>query len=164
MRVIKLGIISLVFFAVFLTLLSLFFPSHIRISKAIDIKSEKDSVLRLLEDATNWKKWYPGADTASYVFIEGKIMGIETGKMQGLMITSITDSSVNAGNIGPGSKKGETGWNIYPGSLPNSVTVQWYRDFYLRWYPWEKFSGLLLENRYGPLMEQGLDNLKKLLE
>jgi hypothetical protein len=34
-------------------------------------------------------------------------------------------------------------------------------DFKLRWYPWEKFSSLLLEKRYGPVMEQGLAKLKK---
>jgi hypothetical protein len=37
-------------------------------------------------------------------------------------------------------------------------------DFRLRWYPWEKFSSLLLEKRYGPMLENGLDNLKKLME
>jgi hypothetical protein len=164
MRIIKLGIISVVFFAIFLTLLSLFFPSHIRISKAIDISAEKDSVMSLVGDVRNWKKWYPGADTAMYIAHKGKIEGIATGDMQGLIITFVTDSSLEAKNTGARSKRGETGWNIYSGSIPNSVTVQWYRDFHLDWYPWEKFSGLLLEKRYGPVMEQGLEKLKRLLE
>jgi hypothetical protein len=37
-------------------------------------------------------------------------------------------------------------------------------DFHLGWLPWNKFSGLLLEKRYGPRMEQGLTKLKSLLE
>jgi len=37
-------------------------------------------------------------------------------------------------------------------------------DFHLKWYPWEKFSSMLLENRYGPMMEQGLAKLKKVVE
>ena len=164
MRVIKLGLISTIAFALLITGISLFFPSHVRISKAIDISSGRDSLLVLLQDARNWKKWYPGADTASFVFIEGKIKGISTGEMQGLMIIAVSDSNVIAENIDPGSKRGETGWNIFPGSIPNTVTVQWYRDFYFRWYPWEKFSSLLLEKRYGPQMEQGLDRLKRILE
>jgi hypothetical protein len=164
MRFVKLGIISIIFFALFLTGLSLFFPSHVRISKATDIVAEKDSIKNMLASAGNWKKWYPGADTASFVFIEGKIKGIETGPMAGLMITNNTDSTVETMNMGPGSKKGESGWNIYSGITPGTFTVQWYMDFHLGWLPWNKFSGLLLEKRYGPRMEQGLTKLKSLLE
>ncbi len=164
MRIIKLGIISLIVFFLIITGFSLFIPSHIRISKAIDINANKDSVVGQLNNPVNWKKWYPGADTLDLLFIEGKVKGIVTGYLQGLIIINISDSSVSMINAGPNSKKGESGWNIFDGDKPNTVTVQWYMDFHLRWYPWEKFSSLLLEKRYGPMMEQGLDKLKSLLE
>lgn len=164
MRIIKLILISAVVFALMITGFSLFFPSHVRISKAIDINTPKDSVMKQVADPVNWKKWYPGADTADFLVIEGKIKGITTGDKQALMINSITDSSVVAINVGPASKKGETGWNIFTTSLPNTVTLQSYMDFHLRWYPWEKFSSLLLEKRYGPVLEKSLENLKAVLE
>lgn len=164
MGIIKLGFISLVVFALLITGISLFFPSHIRISKAVDINTYKDSVINQLNNPVNWKKWYPGADTSGFFIANGKVEGILTGDLQGLIITKQSDSSVSTANAGPNSKKGESGWNIYEGRSPNSVTVQWYMDFYLRWYPWEKFSSLLLEKRYGPMMEQGLDKLKSILE
>ena len=164
MRVIKLGIISLVFFAIFLTGLSLFFPSNVRISKAVDIRTEKDSLLALLSNPVNWKKWYPGADTADLLYVAGEVKGIITGELSGLLMTSVTDSSVSAINAGTKSRKGESGWNIFPGGAPNTYTVQWYMDFHLRWYPWEKFSSLLLEKRYGAVMEKGLEQLKASLE
>jgi Polyketide cyclase / dehydrase and lipid transport len=164
MGVIKLGFISLIVFFLIITGISLFIPSHIRISKATDINASKDSVVNQLNNPTNWKKWYPGADTAEFFMAEGKIQGILTGDLKGLIITNSTDSSVTTANAGTNSKKGESGWNIYDGRTPNTVTVQWYMDFHLHWYPWEKFSSLLLEKRYGAMMEQGLDKLKKLLE
>lgn len=164
MRIIKLGIISIIFFAFFLTGISLFFPSHIRISKAIDIKTEKDSILSLITNAENWKKWYPGADTADLAITDGQIKGSGTSEMQGLKITDVTDSSVRIENTGSKSKKGVMQLNIFPSAVPNTLTIQWYRDFHLRWYPWEKFSGLLLEKRYGPVLEKGLENLKRILE
>ena len=164
MRVIKLGIISIIVFSLLITGISLFFPSHVRISKAIDISANKDSLMKQLSDATNWKNWYPGADSLPLLFIEGKVKGIETDSMQGLMISDVNDSAVLVMNVGPRSRKGESGWNIFPGSVPNSFTVQWYMDFHLRWYPWEKFSSLLLEKRYGQLMEKGLGRLKAWLE
>ena len=44
----------------------------------------------------------------------------------------------------------------------DSLTLQWYMDFKLKWYPWEKFRSLFYENIYGVQMEQGLSNLKEL--
>jgi len=44
----------------------------------------------------------------------------------------------------------------------DSLTLQWYMDFKLKWYPWEKFRSLFYENIYGVQMEQGLHNLKEL--
>ena len=116
-----------------------------------------------VSNAANWKKWYPGAGSMNLLLVDGKIKGIETHSGQGLMITTVNDSTVLAINTRSNSKRGETGWNFFPGRN-NGVTVQWYMDFHLSWYPWEKFSGLLLEKRYGPVMEKGLDNLKALLE
>lgn len=157
MRVIKLGIISLVFFTIFLTVFSFFFPSHIRISKAIDIRTEKDSLKLYLGQPAYWQKWYPGADS-------GKLIknGIRTNDGKELMIAGQTDSSINL--VSNSGKTSKSGWNIFPGGTPDTYTVQWYTDIHLRWYPWEKFSGLLMEKRYGPMMEKGLDNLKALLE
>lgn len=143
MRFIKLGLISVVVFSLLITAFSLMIPSHVRISKAIDISVERDTLLNQLSTTANWKNWYPGADSIQQVS----------------EITSITDSTVIAKQ-----QRAETGWNIYDAGIPGTLTVQWYMDFHLRWYPWEKFSSLLLEKRYGPVMEKGLDNLKKLLE
>jgi hypothetical protein len=148
MRIIKLGIISLIFFGLFLTGLSLFFPSHVRISRATDIQAPKDSVIASLKDLRKWHSWYPGTDSS-----KGEVHFI-----------SGTDSTVIFETNIAGRKKATVGWNIYPGNTPNTFTVQWYMDFHLRWYPWEKFSGLLLEKRYGPMMEQGLTQLKSRLE
>ena len=144
MRIIKLGIISIVVFAVLITLFSLFFPSRVRISKAIDINADKTQVMQQLTDTTAWKTWFPGIDSAGTLPV----------------ITTITDSSVVANSVLPNGRKAVTGWIVYQASAPNTVTVQWYMDFRLGWYPWEKFSSLLLEKRYGPLLERGLEKLK----
>ncbi|MFN8290438.1 MAG: hypothetical protein U0U70_09285 [Chitinophagaceae bacterium] len=147
MRIIKLGLISAVVFSLLITGISLFFPSRIRISKAADIKAGRPAILQQLKDTLAWKQWYPGTDSATGLPV----------------ITEITDSSVTAQSLLQNGRRGITGWNLYESGVPGTVTVQWYMDFRLRWYPWEKFSGLLFEKRYGPVMEKGLENLKKLL-
>jgi hypothetical protein len=161
MGMIKLGFISIIFFALLITGISLFFPSHIHISRATTINANKDSILAQLNNPVNWKKWYPGADTAELIIKEGKIIGINTDNLQGLIITTSNDSSVYTTNSGSDTKRGNSGWNLYKGSTPHSTTLQWFMDIYLHWYPWEKFSSLLLEKRYGTMMELGLDNIKK---
>jgi hypothetical protein len=148
MKVIKLGFISLVVFSLLITFISFFFPSHVRISKAIDIKAETKVVMEQLKNSGNWKNWYPGTDSASAL----------------PFITAVTDTSVLANSTMMNGRKGITGWNVYEAAIPNTVTVQWYMDFHLRWYPWEKFSGLLLEKKYGVMMELGLEKLKASLE
>ena len=164
MKLIKLGIISILFFALLITIFSLFFPSHIRVSKAIDIAAAPEQVRAQLADPQNWKNWYPGADSAELVMQDGRVAGFKTKAGTSLLLGAVTDSTVMAEQQGGPFRKGRTGWYILPGRTPNTCTLQWYNDFYLRWYPWEKFSGILLENRYGPMMEQGLAKLKKLLE
>lgn len=148
MKLIKLGLISIIVFFLLFTFISFFFPSRVRISKATDIPAERQQVILLLKDTQAWKKWYPGADSASLLPV----------------ITEVTDSSVTANSLLQNGRRGITGWNVYESGIPGMVTVQWYMDFHLRWYPWEKFSGLLMEKRYGPMMEKGLENLEKLLD
>lgn len=164
MKIIKLAFISAIVFFLLITGISLFIPSHIRISKAIDITADKSDVTDQLNNAVNWKNWYPGADTAALFILDKEIKGITTGNQQSLVIKEANDSSVTVALNGPNTKNGNMGWIFFPANTPNAVTVQWYMDFHLRWYPWEKFSGLMFEKRYGPVMEQGLNKLKRYLE
>ena len=167
MRFIKLAIISFILIFLLITTISLFIPSHIRISKATDINNTKDAVMSYISNPDKWKYWFPGADSLQLLFIEGKLKGIvlDSNSKEGLMITMVNDSSVTATNIGPAVKRQlESGWTIYKSSDISSVTIQWYMDFKFRWYPWEKFSSLFYENIYGVEMEKGLQNLKQSAE
>src|SRR5215470_2233819 len=76
MHYLKLAFISFIFLFLLLTGISLFIPSHIRLSKAIRIAAEKDSVLALIRDPVKWKSWYPGADTAKVYFENGVARGL----------------------------------------------------------------------------------------
>src|ERR1700741_299916 len=110
MRVIKLGVISIIVFSVFLTLLSFLFPSHVRISKAIDIRTNKDSLMAQLSNQLNWHKWYPGKDTARLLYTLDEFKVITA---KGVIITGVTDSTITTVNADPKSKKTKGGWNIF---------------------------------------------------
>ncbi len=165
MKYIKLAFISIIFFAILVTLISLFFPSNVRISKALDIQSPKDSILSVLGDPGKWKGWYPGTDSMQPVRMMGRTVAYRLNEKGALLrISERTDSSIAIAASGPGIRNMNSGWNVYPAGTPNAHTVQWYMDFKLSWYPWEKFSSVMFEKRYGPVMELGLEKLKAVME
>ena len=167
MRVIKLAILSFIFLFLLVTTISLFIPSHIRISRATDINSTKNEVMSFIVDPLKWKEWYPGADSLGILYVAGKPEGIllDSSGSLGLSILNISDSVVTVGEVGKTATQGmEMGWKVLAGGNVNNVVAQWYMDFKLRWYPWEKFKSLFFENIYGAHLEQGLANLKELSE
>jgi hypothetical protein len=44
--------------------------------------------------------------------------------------------------------------------LSDTTVVQWYFDFRLKWYPWEKFGSIVFDQQLGPSMESSLENLR----
>lgn len=164
-RIIILPIISFIVLFLVITGMSLFIPSHIRISKAIKINADKEAIMEQIRDVAKWKNWYPGADSLKVFFSDGKAKGLMRDSLHVFVeITDVNDSSVVAITTGRRLKGIVMGWNSIPGRSPVDVSIQWYMDFHLRWYPWEKFRSLTFEKTYGLQMEKGLFNLKAMVE
>jgi hypothetical protein len=152
-RLIKLAIISFVLLFIVATAVSLMIPSRVRISKAINIYGQKDSILALISDQSRWPQWHPAFMPDPVV---RKIPAIK------VSVLNRTDSSVTM-QLQQGDKKPIiNGWTLYRYASSDSLTLQWYMDFHLHWYPWEKFSSMLYESVYGTMMEKGLQNIKNI--
>jgi hypothetical protein len=155
MRLIKLGLLSVFFLFFIATAVSLLIPSHIRISKAINIYGRQDAIFAMVRDTQRWKEWHPafmrGDSAPAFPSIR-------------ISMKTETDSELVM-QLQQGAKKPViNGWKIYQHSPLDSLTLQWYMDFRLKWYPWQKFGSLFYENTYGILMEEGLTNIKKNVE
>jgi hypothetical protein len=61
------------------------------------------------------------------------------------------------------SKYFNSGFSIEKRSS-DSVQVVWYIIEDLKWYPWEKFYGMMAADMKGPLMQESLDRLKSYLD
>lgn len=166
MRFIRLLFLSLLALFLLITGISLFIPPHVRISKAVNMKADTTAIRQQLDDPARWKTWYPGLDSAGLLYEKGIVRGVVLNGRSNtaVVITGKTENEIVTEFTGYKMKRIVSGWKMigHPGS--DSLTVQWYMDFYLRWYPWEKFASLLLEKSYGPKMEQGLFNLKRQVE
>jgi hypothetical protein len=144
MRIIKLGIISIIAFAILLFLFSLVIPSHVRISRAVNISAPKEAVYAKIESPVQWKDWNEMA---------GENIEVEVNAKQPSLITTTWRHK---------HKAVESSFRFEESA--NITVVQWYFDFRLRWYPWEKFGSITFDKQFGPVMERSLNNLKKLVE
>jgi hypothetical protein len=165
-RVIKLAFISFLILFLIITIISLFIPSRVLVSRAMKMKAPKDEVMAQLSDPVKWKSWFPGTESASFYLEDSIVKGLMISEQakRYLKLTAVKGDGVEAEYAGVPQKKVVTGWNIIPEATSDSVSVQWYMEFSLRWYPWEKFASLVFEKQYGPTMEEGLTRLKAIVE
>ena len=165
MRVIKLAILSFIFLFLLVTIISLFIPGHIRISKATNIGSEDFITYHYyVAQLPKWREWHPALKNIpenefqilkdSGISIRGTTIRIAERKTDEL----VTEMKTEKGRPVIG------GFKMIRHQQGDSATLQWYMDFKLRWYPWEKFRSLFYENIYGLQMQEGLSNLKELSE
>lgn len=153
MRLIKLAIISIVIFFLIITAFSLMIPSRVRISRAINLHGNSDSIFSLLANRDRWKEWHPAfmpSDSSGPVPPVRTVLQVQNDSQLVMQL--------HIGNQDPVIN----GWQIYRYQDVDSVTLQWYMDFQLKWYPWKKFSSLLYESTYGNMMQDGLQNIKNL--
>lgn len=128
---------------VLLTAVAGLFPTHVRISRAIDLAVPRSEARQYLQQPQVLHAVFPGASS--------------------ITVQSMSDTSLLAVGEAQAAIPMKTGWQLLESS-PVSCTLQWYIDFYFDWYPWEKFASLLVESRYGLVLEKQLQDLKQQLE
>jgi len=162
MRIIKLAIISAVVLFLVVFGISLLIPSHIRISRAVNITvADKDSLVHQITDMRQWKQWNIWINNPDMANARLTADAISSSFLTVTKRAQVGDTLFTTWQ----QKKGRLLQSAFTwqGS-GNTFVVQWYYDFQLRWYPWEKFSSVVFDKQLGPPMEISLANLKKLLE
>ena len=168
MKFIRFVIISALTLFAIITAISLFIPSHVRISRAVNMHGRTEDIVNVIGNLNNWKYWYPGFDTTTLepVTIKGNELTAARvpSTTTSIEITGRSANEITAEFKSAGNRTAVSGWKIITYPEKDSLTVQWYFDFRLRWAPWEKFLSLTYDKMYGTQMEQGLNNLKKNVE
>jgi hypothetical protein len=138
--------------------MSALLPSHVRISRAINIDASKETVLPHLDDLNNWEQWNEMVRDSSQPKAEFEKNEINSQRLKISLVSSSPDSVRT--NWLSGKRSFESGFNLLANNN-NTTAVQWYFDIDIKWYPWEKFSSIVLDKQMGPSMEKSLNNLKK---
>jgi len=160
MRFVKLGLISIIIFSLIVILFSFLLPSAIRVSRAIEIQEGAAVVKKELRELDNWRRWNLMLNNPDLQNVQ-----IDGNKFESddLTIELKLGDPIRSIWIRQNGKQIPSGFNIISSSSDFTL-VQWYFDFHLNWYPWEKFGSMVFDRQLGPVMEKSLDNFKKIVE
>ena len=159
MRVLKLLVISMIVFAIIMFLVSLLFPSQVRIARAAAVTAPSSELVAKLNDMRNWQQWNEMVNNPELTGVS-----VSSEKFQSDQLQVIRKDREPAKHLW--LKNGitiESGFNLIPSNGETTI-VQWYMDFPLRWYPWEKFGSILYDKQIGLVMERSLEKFKRMAE
>lgn len=143
------------------------FPPTVRTTRAIDINAPHDSIFKYLDDAKYWKLWMAGADSNTITFLSEKTKGpgtiVKMGTGEVKIIREVQDTVFSEWKSAAG-KKLDAAFITFTTKNQNAITVQWYFEQHVGWYPWERLPTLSNDKILGPVIEQSLEKLKKRLE
>jgi len=166
MRIVKLIVISFAILFLLTTAIGMLFPSTVRITRAVDVTAQYDTVYKYLNDAKYWKLWMAGTDSNTISFLSAKTAGrgtvvkIGTGEVT---ITRTTTDSIFSIWKSAGGNVQNAAFILLNNPAKNLVTVQWYFEQHVNWYPWERLSSLSNDKILGPVIEESLNKLKTVL-
>jgi hypothetical protein len=116
----------------------------------------------LLSDIKKWEQWN------EYIrAYHNRVAEVDMMKADeiAIFITGNKKDLVTAEWQQPSGSKFGSGFATIAGKNENAhTTVQWYFDFHVKWYPWEKFQSIVYDQQLGPVMEKSLNNLKRIAE
>ncbi|CAN5868374.1 hypothetical protein BH11BAC4_BH11BAC4_04010 [soil metagenome] len=172
MKFIKGFVFAIAGLFVVVTLFSLLMPSKVMTVRSVVIHGTTEQVFAEIGDLNKWKRWHPvfmhdsnSIRISSHSFGVNAIAEWETkGKTNRLLITQVASTQLTA-------ELSRTGENTLPNIIAvtalkdsNNIQVEWRVLTRLKWYPWEKFSGIFVDKMTGPGYEAALNNLKILIE
>ena len=155
-----------------ITLVSLIMPSTVVTTQSVVINADRSEIKAALLDFAQWKKWHPILirDSSSLILsnptygVNASAEWVSTDKKTKLVITNIVAEAVMITLSQPGENPVKNALSIFPMQDSKELQVEWSAVTKLKWYPWEKFSGIFVSQLTGPGYEVALNNLKTYLE
>ena len=153
-----------------LSLVTIFLPSKVTVSKTILINAKDSAVRAQVEDLKNWKNWYPAFQNKNMIITQSirndTVFGELSAENQNKLRVAIVipqQSTINIFFADIKKQKENFQFLVVPGSAgKTNVTLNVNSD--LGWYPWKKLVGIFLDKITGPEYEAALKNIKKAAE
>ncbi len=157
---------------IFITILSLFIPSKLMVSRAVVINANAGKVFNEVSNLQNWKHWQPVfMNDSSQINFKTDTAGISNycewdskGKKNSIEISNKSNNSILAILKRTGENDVQNTISVLSLSDSNQVQAEWNVLIKLKWYPWEKFYGIFIEKISGQGYEDALNSLKNYVE
>lgn len=163
------ALVSFIVFFVMFTVIGLLFPSNIHSANAVVINNSKGVILKAIRPSADWAKWHPFFNPAIGANVEQHPNDTVTFRndKHTLLIYDIRSDS-NGVSFDMKNEKGRiTGHELLALEIPNEssqVQLVWKETEKLKWYPWERFRGLVLEKAKKEYLEAVLNGFKSHLD
>ena len=168
MRLLKPLILGLAGLSIVILLISALLPNHVMTSKWVRVHAGKDSILQEVRNLEGWKEWNGLLAGATDIQVSDSVMSwVSPGgtKKNTVTVKGSTSMGLSTEISLQEGKPFSSGFSIEKRDpAMDSVQVVWFIVEDLKWYPWEKFYGIMAADVKGPLMQQSLNRLKKKLQ
>ncbi len=168
LRYVRFLLLALLSLFLVMTALSLLFPSHLRVLRAVNVAAPRARVLGAIDDLRAWTEWN---EFVRYTPLANKTWSVPSAGAGAWMHSdqlSIREGMADGDGFSldwdlKGGKRFPGGMSVLQ-TYPDTVTVQWWFDLTFRWYPWEKLGLFVYDRKLGPAMEESLSGLKRYVE
>lgn len=146
---------------------SVLLPNHVMTSKWVKVGVPVDSVINTVKDLNSWKDWNLLLQDASSVSVNDSTLSwVSAGGITNTIhIDTVNEKGVSTSLTLNNSRPFTSGFSIEKRDpVEDSVQVVWFIIEELKWYPWEKFYGMMAADMKGPLMQASLNKLKGKLQ
>ena len=137
--------------------MGLLLPSHVNISRTIDINQSPDSILPYINNFFGWKKWV-NALAQTDIKNPNKI---QFGKSS-INLYNSNKTQVNGAWIDADGKEQKTTIQLI--EKDKITIVNWQFEYNVSWFPLDRFSSIVNDKVTGKMMEDNLAALKILIE
>ena len=172
MKAVKGALIVFIGLFIFLTLISLLIPSRIVTTRAETVQADSIRLYNEIADLKNWKHWHPvfvqDSNKISFSASTTKVNDYATwesnNKKIKIVIAEKVFPSIKFLLQTNGENDLENILSLRQVQEQGNMQVQWTSITKLKWYPWEKFSGIFIEKMSGQGYETALASLKLYVE
>lgn len=161
MKLLKLGLISLVLLFLLATIMGSLLPSKVLVSRAVNIHAPGDTVRSKIEDIRQWTEWMEGMNDPS-VNIQSSVSA-QIGKSQ-VTIAEKNDTAIVSTWVTAKGKPQISTMRIIEQPQQSVTIVQWQFEQSIGWLPWERLGSIMNDKIMGPMMENNLERLRQLIE
>lgn len=157
---------SILLFLILVMAVSFILPSRVMVTRSVIINAPREKVSEQVGDFTNWHNWYPALqDNSVSMTVKNEndvLLKDSSGRQIRMKMNKSAVDTINVSFESISSSAIDYQFVTEQKADSTRVTMNVFTKF--KWYPWQKLKGVVLDKMTGPMYEETLRNLKRVVE